>query len=107
MLKRPGISKTETFHNTDVVGINLVGIPKLGDIHLKTPSFFLVIASQRPRNTSSYNGKSLSIEHKGEKLRFFSSTFVGKNGRTISRKKPSYIYDDFIVIGKQHPKQTF
>ena len=79
MLKRPGISKTETFHNTDVVGINLVGIPKLGDIHLKTPSFFLVIASQRPRNTSSYNGKSLSIEHKGEKLRFFSSTFVGKN----------------------------
>ena len=79
MLKGPGISKTETFHNTGVVRINLVGRPKPGENIQKTPGFFLVIASQRPRNTFSYNGKSLSIEHKGEKLHFFSSTFVGKN----------------------------
>jgi hypothetical protein len=40
MLKGPGISKTETFHNTGVVGINLVGKPKPGENIQKTPGFF-------------------------------------------------------------------
>jgi hypothetical protein len=60
MLKGPGISKTETFHNTGVVGINLVDIPKPGENIQKTPGFLWLLRSRGLGTPFLNNGKSLS-----------------------------------------------